>query len=207
MKKIALLTGHYGTGTGASFTATSGFNFDEWRHSFLDAHSVSKRLFADGHSVEVCFIDRDSPRDAAIDAILKDVGGLAAKNIDIRFHWAMNTEPDLALEFHYNSDTEHKGRGFEVLIDDGEPAGSKSEALGNCILSAMEGAFPLSPNRGLKRSPLRIAEMFRRRGIPFCLVEPAFVSEERIGEREFYALYHAAIHEGISNFIKRVIPA
>jgi len=205
---IALLVGHHGKGTGASFTDKEGRERDEYVWAWMDAHTIGKELEARGHRVEVMHVDRDNPRDRAFATLFADRGGLAACNIDVRAAWAVAFGADVAIEFHYNSAEDQNAKGHEVLIDDNEPVGSPSERIATLIHDNLSLAHALHPSRGVKRARLRVTELLRRSGVPCCLLEPAFLFESILDDRRaFCGPYYKAVIDALEEWQKPVSTA
>ena len=195
---IAILVGHFGKGTGNSWN-----DRDEYEWAWMDAHTISKMLEGLGHRVIMGYVDRDDIRDRAFAMEFAEKGGLKDRNHAIRANMAIVAKADCAVEFHYNGFTDTSVKGHEVLIDNDEPEGSKSEVLARQIHDNLSIVMPLHPQRGVKRQRLIVTELLRRAGIPCCLVEPAFLFESILEDRRvFCGPYYKAVVDAIEAFGK-----
>jgi len=196
-RRVAILVGHHGPGTGASFDTR-----DEWTYSMAAAGLLSNMLVKDGIEASVVFIDHRQPMWVAVSSELGEKGGLKVRNQEIRAKWAATIGVDCAVELHMNSAVDHDVAGHEVIVDDDEPVNSPSHNLAKSINTALGLAFPGHPNRGVKLMKLQVLDMLRTFHIPCCLVEPAFLFEDLVAdERAWRENYTAALFAGIKTFL------
>lgn len=177
MKKLAILVGHYGRGTGASWQGR-----DEWALALADARALEERLIQEGRLGPLLFfIDQDT----------KDQGiaWTTPRQIAVKLRWLADVKPDAALELHYNSAEDEGAAGNELCY----------YQLGDLPVEIGEAMKSLpNKHRGIKyRDNLRI---LKTEICPIAIVEPAFIFEPQVGGPEFRAAVVEALHRGINAF-------
>ena len=189
MKKVGILVGHYGKGTGAKYEV-----LDEWTLARDDAMMLQTRMMSEGDIFPIVIvIDR---QDHPWNIIERTFGLRGEKNILLREAWAIEKGIDLALELHYNSFSDPSVHGHEVLIPrDPSP---DARRLGRLINDGMTNVFP-NKNRGVKESGVMILRKLSDR-IPAVLIEPAFIFEELVQSPAWREKYVEILAESVRKF-------
>lgn len=199
MKKIGILVGHFGRGTGASYE-----NRDEWILSRRDAFLVQNLLNQDEEmQADVIILDHKMHPFDLLLPLLSKWGYLSFKNIlniDLRAAWAIRSELDLAIELHYNSAINKSAEGHEIFI-------SRDASQGSLILAgAISRQLNLrigNKDRGIKRKNFRILRKLNPH-IPVCILEPAFIWEPAVGVDKWALQYARALRDGITETLKTI---
>jgi hypothetical protein len=199
MKKVAVMVGHHGPGTGCEWLGR-----DEWEWARQDANVLLIKLTRAGFDPHVICINNTDPQWRAVGALagVAASGGLKRENHALRSAWAKALGCEIALELHYNADAGHAGRGFEVLTYSDEVMGvvetTASRRLGTCLLDAFAAAWPDRPNRGLKAGQWKVLGMLRPAIPAAVIVEPAFIHEPELNDYpKWRAAYTDALVAGV----------
>jgi len=156
MKKIAIIVGHYGRGTGTSWK-----DRDEWELALRDARSLEARLRLDGKiEARVFSVDRDASAEP-----WSTVSKIAAEH-----RWLEEYNPDIAVDLHYNSAEDERAQGHELCY----------YRIGDwpvSLLEAMKAGLP-NVSRGMKlREDLLV---LKTQVCPIVIFEPAFIFEPQV---------------------------
>jgi len=191
MKKVGILVGHHGAGTGTKYD-----DLDEWTLAKQDAERLQTRLQADGDFFPVLIaVDRDAHPWNVIDRTFGLNGG---RNIRIRANWALEKQVDIAIELHYNSFTDSTVHGHEVLVP--RQPSADARRLGRQINQGMTDAFT-NRNRGTKESGVMILKTLGPK-IPTVLVEPAFIFEPLVRSADWRDRYIEVLANGVRKYFK-----
>jgi hypothetical protein len=176
MKQIvAILSGHHGIGTGASFA-----DRDEWALARGDALELYLQLTRDGIVKPV------------LEPIAADDTPLEKDPIPRAALWALSNKPAAVIELHYNSFDTTKPRGHCVVSN-------KMTSL----VEAMAKGLDMLPNP--HRDTIIDAGFQLPRlvdPIPCCLLEPAFIFELIVTETSWRPMLVAAIKGGIYKYFE-----
>lgn len=196
-RKLGILVGHYGPGTGASYNGR-----DEWMLAYVDAGLLMREICHALPSIDpiVIAIDHRKPLWVAINGEIGERGGLKDRNQEIRAKWALAEACEAIIELHYNSDETHKARGHEVYYDDGEFGDSDAVKLATAINAGLTAEFPEHPNRGAKPGRYQVLDMARKWAMPAAIVEPAFISEDVVAAVDWRDRYVRALIEGLKTY-------
>ncbi len=194
MKKVGILVGHYGSGTGATTSEK-----DEWALCCMDAIQLSTLLTRDGIVEPVLIgVNRNEHPWDLVQKVSRIsppsfLGGWG--NIDIRAAWAIREGVDAAIEFHINS---HRTpvEGHEVFIR--RAPGPLTRRLGQCLINKMECLR--NSNRGLKHKSFRILRKLHAADIPAAILEPAFLTEDSLDSTEWRDKYVSAVRTALYHF-------
>jgi len=194
VKKVGILVGHFGSGTGAQIP-----NRDEWTLACMDALKLTQMLERDGilHPVLIGVNEKEHPWDL-IQTVSKIsppsfLGGWG--NIDIRVAWAIRDKVDAAVEFHINS-AKGAAEGHEVFIR--RFPGPLTRRLGQCLINEFEVLG--NSDRGLKHKSFRILRKLHAANIPAAILEPAFLSEVSWDSRDWRDQYVSAVRTALYRF-------
>lgn len=194
MKKVGILVGHFGSGTGAGTP-----DRDEFTLACMDALRLSAYLQKDGLlcPVVIGVNKNEHPWDlvqrVSRISLPSFLGGWG--NIDLRAAWAIRDEVDAAVEFHINS-ADPSVKGHEVFIR--RFPGPKTRRLGQCLINEFEVLD--NRNRGLKQKSFRVLRKLHAANIPAAILEPAFIAETCWGSREWRDKYVSAIRIALYRF-------
>lgn len=196
-RKVGILVGHYGVGTGATFEER-----DEWALSMLDAQELFAKLNLDGLVEPAIFsIDRRNTHWQIVDRVFGDAGGLSGRNINLRAEWAELVECDLAIELHYNSFSDPGVSGHEVLVNREAGAENGSRRLAREIIDQLSAKFPMHRNRGIKDSGVAILRLLDP-SMAAALIEPAFIFEEILARSAWRDEYADALRSAVYRYLK-----
>ena len=194
MKKVGILVGHYGSGTGAAVTGR-----DEFTLACMDALKLASYLQKDGllAPVVIGVNQKEHPWDL-VQKVSKIsppsfLGGWG--NIDLRAAWAIRDEVDAAVEFHVNSNFSPV-EWHEVFIR--RFPGPQTRRLGQCLINKM-GCLR-NTNRGLKHKSFRILRKLHAANIPAAILEPAFLTEDGWDSAEWRDKYVSAVKTALYRF-------
>lgn len=194
MKRVGILIGHFGSGTGAC-----NQDRDEWALACMDSLKLAELLRKDGllQPVVIGVNKKEHPWDL-VQKVSKIsppsfLGGWG--NIDIRVAWAIRDEVDAAVEFHINS-AKGPAEGHEVFIR--RLPGPQTRRLGKCLIDEFEVLG--NSNRGLKHKSFRILRKLHAANIPAAILEPAFLTEVNWGSREWREQYVSAVRTALYRF-------
>lgn len=194
MKRVGILVGHFGSGTGARSP-----DRDEWTLACMDALKLAEFLEKDKllQPVVIGVNKKEHPWDLVqtVSRISPPsfLGGWG--NIDIRAAWAVRDEVDAAVEFHINS-AKGPAEGHEVFIR--RFPGPLTRRLGQCLINELEVLG--NRDRGLKHKSFRILRKLHAKNIPAAILEPAFLSEVCWGSREWRGQYVSAVRTALYRF-------
>jgi hypothetical protein len=194
MKRVGILVGHYGKGTGASLGER-----DEWRLCWRDAMALSVELARD-RKVEPVFIAID--REAHPWDLIPDTLALRLRNIRIRADWAIREKVDAAVEFHLNRSTLNdlritKATGNEVWIR--RAPGPKTQRLGALLVEEFNRELG-NRDRGLKTKSFNVLSRLHNANIPAAILEPAFLVEDIVELKPWRAKYVGAVKAALYRF-------
>ena len=203
MKKVAILVGHDGRRTGAIV----GFR-DEWALAVADARTLVNTLDDEGRIAPVLVsIDQEAhPWDIVQKVSLFSppsfLGGWG--NIESRAEWAKLAQVDAAVELHLNRSALNtlglvKAAGHEVFIR--RRPGPKTRAFGEVLIEELDRALGDKRSRGLKRKSFRILRRLHKANIPAAILEPAFLTEDRVVSREWRSHYLGAVKAALYRFL------
>ena len=158
--RVALIVGHIGPGTGATFE-----DRDEWSMARIDAQNLYDELKHSGDATPLYLsINRDELR-------WKILGDLLTDKTDdkIKARWIREVRADLAIDFHYNSAQDTRARGHEIIAPEF-----------NYLAQCMDAALDILPNK--HRDPIinngfRLFRKLEGSDIPSVIIEPAFIFE------------------------------
>jgi hypothetical protein len=195
IKRVGILVGHYGAGTGCSWEGR-----DEWIFAHSDAWEIFNGLMSQSRQTGfeiapvVISINREMSPWIYID---RAVGLYKSRNIDIRAEWAADVKCDAVVELHYDSFETTEPSGHTIFVNQEESTASMT--LATCI----KNKFPALGNRcrGIKNASMRILNKLESSGIPCVLIEPAFIFEPGVVKVDWRAKYAAAVRDGILDFI------
>lgn len=170
---LAILCGHHGIGTGASFEGR-----DEWKLATEDGIELCRQLYRDG------IIE---PR---MEPIAQDNTPGEKQPILRSARWALSQKPQAVIELHYNSEPSATAEGHLVV------AGSASP-----FVDAMSHALDALPNR--KRPDIIDAGFILPRLVaptPCCLIELAFLFEKIVVDPTWRPMLVAALKTGFYKY-------
>lgn len=194
MKKVGILVGHFGSGTGACAP-----DRDEWTLCCMDSLKLAGMLEKDGllQPVVIGVNQHEHPWDL-VQQVSKIspptfLGGWG--NIDIRAAWAIRDQVDAAVELHVNS-AGGTPTGHEVFIR--RLPGPKTQKLGQYLIEEL--GILGNTDRGLKRKSFRILRKLHAANIPAAIIEPAFITEVLWSSREWRDKYVSAVRVALYRF-------
>ena len=167
--RVAILAGHYGPGTGASFEGR-----DEYTLARRDALMLYAELL----------------RDELVIPMLEPVEANTVAPIATAARWVVAQKATIAVEMHYNSHAgEPRATGNEVVAANATPlALAMDKAL---------ATLPNKHREWKLVSNLLLPKLLDPVGIPCVLVEPAFIWEPQVETPEWPAQVAAAVKAGI----------
>jgi len=196
MNKVGISVGHFGPGTGASFQLT-----DEWTVANTNASDIVLRLHKEGKLTPVFItINRDQHPWDLIQQVSKlsppsFLGALG--NVDVRYEWAIREKIGALVELHYNSAAFGKPEGHEVWVR--TLPGPKTKHLGELLIKEFDDQLE-NPARGLKQKAYRTLVKLHSANVPAVILEPAFIWEECIVQREWQEKYRNAVITALYSF-------
>ena len=198
-RKLGILVGHYGPGTGTSHEA-----IDEWTMAFVDAGYLMRMICAKLPDVDpiVIVIDRRTAMWTSVGSELNERGGLKDRNQELRARWAIASGCEAFIELHYNADPTGKAHGHETFYDDNEMDGSGAVKFAGLIAAALTAEFTEHPNRGAKPGRYQVLDIARRSMVPAVIVEPAFITEPLIAAPDWHERYARALVDGIGKYFE-----
>jgi len=184
MKRVAIICGHFGPWTGASWEGV-----DEWDLAQKSALAVYESLLQDQAFHPLLFqIDKSELRWT----ICRDFLGKRS-SLRIKSRWIEEVSPDAVLEFHYNSAADFRACGHEVVY----------ETFSN-LVPAMDRGLEILPNRHRdpKRRNLLLQSFLEEldNPPPFVILEPAFIFEKDIHESEWNQFLITAVQYGLKEY-------
>ena len=198
MKRVAVLVGHEGPGTGAEFDGR-----DEWTLCVSYADELLRLLDEDGVLEGVgVVIDSGNFPWSTIRKVSKVPFWSRWTNIDLRIEAVRDLGPfHAAVELHLNSFLDPMGlrtaSGMEVFIR--RKPGPKTRRLGTLLHQALAEKVTLK-DRGLKRKSFRVLRGLHNQNIPAALIEPAFLVEDRTVSAEWRSTLARALSEGLYKY-------
>jgi len=182
----ALIVGHYGRGTGATYPphalATGAVIKDEVALANRDAVNVFGELARDNLVTPLIFsIDRHVP-------VWKYVHLTTSIQLDIKLRWIEDVKPDVVVEFHYNSFSDESVEGNEVVAAGLTP-----------FAGVMAHALHALPNKS-RATKVKRLKIFRATP-PTVIVEPAFLAEKRVESIRFAAMVAVAVKHGVYKYL------
>jgi N-acetylmuramoyl-L-alanine amidase len=192
MKRVGLIVGHVGKGTGAVYSIR-----DEWTISAAYVVSLYQKLVDDGMvSPTLIVINCEKhPWDLVFRVanlwqfeLFKKFGSL-----DIKAEWCKREACNAVIEMHINSDMSHSAVGHEVWV---HPKCTESLKLGAQINRQFGMHLP-TKNRGLKTKKLRLLKNLLTHNIPGCIIEPAFIQESHVVQPNFSVMVTSALANGL----------
>lgn len=182
--RIALIVGHIGKGTGATFG-----DRDEWTMARRAARECYMELMHSGVAIPLFFeINRAELRWRILGDLLDD-----ATDDKIKSHWVRETHADAVIDFHYNSADDTRAKGHEIIV----PAMSR-------FARCMDAALDMLPNR--HREPIinngfRLFRKLADTDIEPVIIEPAFIFEKWVGDPAHVRMLATALIWGITRYI------
>jgi hypothetical protein len=170
---LAILGGHHGLGTGASFKER-----DEWRLATEDAIELCRQLYRDG------IIE---PR---MEPIAQNDAPTDPMPITRSARWVLAQKPDAVIELHYNSFDTPTVSGHLVCSNTMTP-----------FVEAMARCLDVLPNQ--KRGTIINVDFLLPKlldPIPCCLIEPAFLFEKIIVDPTWRPMLVSALKNGLYKY-------
>lgn len=182
--RVALIVGHIGRGTGATFN-----DRDEWSLAREDAQRLYMSLMRHDDIMPVYFeINRDELRWKILGDLLDD------KTDDtIKTNWVREVRADCVIDFHYNSHPDTRANGHEIIAP-------TMDRFATCI----EASLDMLPNRhrdAIVNNGFRLFERLENDGIPSVIIEPAFLFEPVVGDKSFHVQLIDALQWGLERYI------
>ena len=183
--RVALIVGHIGKGTGATFE-----NRDEWSIARDDARRLYMSLMNHDDIVPSYFeINRDELRWSILGDLLND-----KSDDSIKANWVRTVRADCVIDFHYNKFKDASVSGHLIVAPE-------MNRFATCIYAALE----MLPNR--HRDPIvnngfRLFQRLENDGIPSVIIEPAFIFEPAAGDKSFHVQLVDALKWGLERYAR-----
>ena len=181
--RIALIVGHIGVGTGATWN-----DRDEWTMARRAARDLYIELMHNDVAMPLYFeINRRELRWRILGDLLDD-----RTDDKIKANWLQETRADAVIDFHFNSADDTRAKGHEIIA----PEMSR-------FALCMDAALDMLPNK--HRDPIinngfRLFRKLAGTDIAPVIIEPAFIFENGIDEPEFGKLLTSALAWGIARY-------
>lgn len=181
--RIALIVGHIGKGTGATFGER-----DEWTMARRAARDLYIELMHSDAAMPLYFeINRDELRWRILGDLLDD-----RTDDSIKANWLQETRSDAVIDFHFNSAADTRAKGHEIIAPE-------MSRFARC----MNAALDILPNR--HRDPIinngfRLFRKLDGTGIAPVIIEPAFIFEKGIDEPAYHKTLTTALVWGITRY-------
>ena len=175
---IAILAGHYGSRTGASYGT-----HDEWSYARRDALMLYSELIRDDVLMPI------------LEPLETKQGNNKLKSIREAAAWANMHNAAVVIEFHYNSaDSQDRNiKGNELVVP--------SETAFSVVLDKALATLPNKHRRILVDPEL---ELFENIDVPVAIIESAFVWEPEIETPEWGAMLAVAVKQALYKYFKGV---
>jgi len=180
-KKVVILCGHHGKGTGATANGLDEFMENAWCSCALMV-----RLAELGYDVEVLSIQNYVEENDGTNYMARRQRALA------------KTDADMIIAIHHNAHENLQAHGAEIFY-----YGDKSKVLTEVIAPHLQYELGMKW-RGVKRAGFAVLKEANRLGIPAAYVEGGFLSNEadamRIGHVSWPDRLAKAIADGVEDY-------
>lgn len=170
---VAILAGHHGRGTGASYRER-----DEWALARADALELYLQLSRDGltHPILEPIAADDNPGE--IEPLVRSA------------LWALSNKASAAIELHYNSFETTKPSGHCVVSN-------RMSSLVEHMARALD-TLPNKRRETIINAGFKLPRLLEP--IPCVIVEPAFIFEDLLRDQSFAAMLLAALKRGVYSY-------